>query len=46
MITKPTLPPTTSTPDIPVNKPQHKGLFAKWEMVDGKLICKWLRSPD
>jgi hypothetical protein len=34
------------TAQIPVSRPKHRGLYAKWEKVDGKLICKWFREPD
>jgi hypothetical protein len=32
--------------DLPLCQPQRPRLFAKWEKVDGKLTCKWLRQPD
>ena len=32
-------------PDSPsVKHSSYHGLFAKWEVVDGKLTCHWLRT--
>jgi len=28
---------------LPINKPTRR-LFARWEMVDNKLVCKWLSA--
>jgi hypothetical protein len=36
---------TSEQPDQP--KPVEKAkLRASWELIDGKLICKWFSSPD
>ncbi|MBN3907920.1 MAG: hypothetical protein HWQ35_15585 [Nostoc sp. NMS1] len=31
---------------VRVNQPTSKGLFAKWQKIDGKLTCNWLKNPD
>jgi hypothetical protein len=32
--------------DVSVVEPANKGLYAAWERVNGKLVCRWLRYPD
>jgi len=31
---------------LPVSQPIPTGLYAKWEVVEGKLTCIWLKQPD
>ncbi len=35
-----TNPPTSET--TLTNKKQQKKLSARWELVDGKLVCRWV----
>ena len=35
-----TNPPASET--ILTNKKQQKKLSARWELVDGKLVCRWI----
>jgi len=37
--------PLTAT-SLLVSQPTPTGLYAKWEVVDGKLTCIWLKQPD
>jgi hypothetical protein len=48
MLTATTTRPTSQIPAenlVPANAPTSKGLFAKWETVNGKLTCVWLKYP-
>jgi len=38
------LPKTVAT--APASSPAHTGIYAKWEVVDGKLTCIWLKQPN
>lgn len=35
----------TVTSKIYTHQPPQK-LVSRWEVVDGKLVCKWFNSPD
>lgn len=35
-----------SLPAVPVVAQPAPKLVAHWEMVDGKLTCRWFRTPD
>jgi len=39
--------PTTETPSFTVTeKTPPRGLSMNWQVVDGKLICAWVKNPD
>gem|GEM_PF-4950079 len=33
-------------PTASVSPVRKNSLHAKWEAVDGKLICRWFKDPD
>jgi hypothetical protein len=33
-------------PTLTVSPTPHRGLYARWEVVNGKLTCKWFNNPD
>jgi hypothetical protein len=33
-------------PAFAVSQATHHGLYARWEVVNGKLSCKWFNNPD
>ncbi len=37
---------TNAAPKPIHSQPPPTGLYAKWEMVDGRLTCIWLKHPD
>ena len=38
---------TQLTQDTVADRPAHpNGLHAKWETVNGKLVCRWFKDPD
>ncbi len=50
-----TVPPTQTTRvteraidiiDVLTQKQPQRGVYARWQMVNGKLACTWLRNPD
>ncbi len=36
----------TPAPLPPVRPPAPTGLYAQWQVVDGRLTCVWLKYPD
>lgn len=36
----------TAPQPVRPQQPSPSGLYAKWELVDGRLTCIWLRHPD
>lgn len=29
-----------------VSYQRHRGVYAQWQQVDGKLTCQWFNNPD
>lgn len=36
---------TSASAPVATSQPP-RGLFAQWDVLDGKLTCKWVKYPD
>lgn len=40
------LEPETIAAPFTYRNPRNTALRAQWQLVDGKLVCKWFKNPD